>query len=438
VVELSDIKEKKARVSVVGLGYVGLPLAVSVAEAGFRTYGVDTDAGFVSELSDSEGEINGISSDRLRKLHDEGRISFSDDYSEVESSEVIVISVPTPLNKYREPDMDYVDESLRGVAGYLDGGEIVIIESTLYPRATEDEIVPLLENETGLTPGEDFYLVFSPERVDPGNKDYSLTDIPKVVGPISEKGGELAEEFYRAVLSSEVHLVSSPRVAEMEKLLENVYRNVNIALVNEMDSICEEMDIDIWETIEAASTKPYGFQPFFPGPGVGGHCIPVDPFFVSWKAKEKGTDARFVELAGQINRNRPNYVVNKLGDLLNEREKSLKGSEVLLLGMAYKRDISDVRNSPGIRVAEILLGKGAEVRYSDPHVKEVDLENSPEKLQSDALSSDLLSDADAVIIVTDHSDFDYDMIVRNSELVLDTRNATKNLDGFGGGKVVRI
>ncbi|MEF8726183.1 MAG: nucleotide sugar dehydrogenase [Candidatus Bipolaricaulota bacterium] len=438
MVSLDKINEKRARVSVIGLGYVGLPLSVSVAEAGINTVGIDKNQGLVERLGKKGGTANGISATKLDRLKKEDKLAFSSDYSALESSDITVISVPTPLNQYREPDMSHIRESLKGISPYLERGNLVIVESTLYPRATEDEVGPLIEEETDLTPGEDFYLVFSPERIDPGNKDYSLTDVPKVVGPTSKKGGRLAEEFYRTVLDSEVHTVSSPRVAEMEKLLENIYRNVNIALVNELDTICEEMDIDIWETIEAASTKPYGFQPFYPGPGVGGHCIPVDPFFVNWKAKEENSGARFIELAGQINRNRPRYVVSKLMDLLNEREKSLKGSKVLLLGMAYKKDIGDTRNSPGLKIAEILIEKGSEVKYNDPYVEEVDIGQEEVSLVSVDLDLNLLKTVDSVVIVTDHSDYDYDWLVENSGLVLDTRNATAGLDGAKGNKVVKI
>ncbi|MBS3766125.1 nucleotide sugar dehydrogenase [Candidatus Bipolaricaulota bacterium] len=438
MVSLDQINEKRARVSVIGLGYVGLPLSVSVAEAGINTIGIDNNQALVNRLNKGGETANGISATKLDHLKKDDRLTFTSDYSALESSDITVISVPTPLNQYRGPDMSHIRESLKGISPYLERGNLVIVESTLYPRATEDEVGPLLEQETGLTPGEDFYLVFSPERIDPGNKEYTLIDVPKVVGSISKKGGRLAEEFYRTVLDSEVHTVSSPRVAEMEKLLENIYRNVNIALVNELDTICEEMDIDIWETIEAASTKPYGFQPFYPGPGVGGHCIPVDPFFVNWKAKEEDSGARFIELAGQINRNRPRYVVSKLMDLLNEREKSLKGSKVLLLGMAYKKDIGDTRNSPGLKIAEILIEKGAEVKYNDPYVEEVDIGREEVSLTSVNLDLNLLKTVDSVVIVTDHSDYDYDWLVENSGLILDTRNATAGLDGPKGGEVVRI
>jgi len=341
---------------------------------------------------------------------------------------VLLVTVPTPLDEFREPDMSYVRRSLRGISPFINKGDMVILESTLYPRATEDEVAPLLEDETDLVPGEDFHLVFSPERVDPGNKNYGLQNVPKVVGGVSKEGTKLAKEFYETVLDSEVYTVSSPRVAEMEKLLENIYRNVNIALVNELANLCEEMDIDIWETIEAASTKPYGFQPFYPGPGVGGHCIPVDPFFVSWKAREYGADARFIELAGRINRNRPGYVAKRVSEALNEAEKSLQSSSVLVLGVAYKKNISDVRNSPALEIIRELRHRGADVSYSDPHVDRLGLENG-QVLESRELEQELLRKVDVVVIVTDHTDFDYKFIVEEASLVLDTRNATGDISG---------
>lgn len=425
---LDEVRSRDVKVSVIGLGYVGLPLAVAVAASDYATTGIDIDQKTLAGLEEPSGQVNGIEGEQIKELLNPGKLELSGDYSAAEDSGVLLVTVPTPLDEFREPDMSYVKRSLRGISPFINNGDMVILESTLYPRATEDEVAPLLENETDLVPGEDFYLVFSPERVDPGNKNYNLQNVPKVVGGVSKEGTKLAKEFYQTVLDSEVHTVSSPRVAEMEKLLENIYRNVNIALVNELANLCEEMDIDIWETIEAASTKPYGFQPFYPGPGVGGHCIPVDPFFVSWKAREYGTDARFIELAGRINRNRPVYVAKRVSEALNEAEKSLQSSSVLVLGVAYKKDISDVRNSPALEIIREHRHKGADVSYSDPHVDRLGLENG-QVLESRELDEELLHQVDVVVIVTDHTDFDYEFIVEEASLVLDTRNATGDLTG---------
>ena len=425
---LDEVRSREVKVSVIGLGYVGLPLAVAVAGSDYNTTGIDIDQKTLAGLEEPSGQVNGIEGEQIKKLLDPGKLELSGDYSAAEDSGVLLVTVPTPLDEFREPDMSYVRRSLRGISPFINKGDMVILESTLYPRATEDEVAPLLEDETDLVPGEDFHLVFSPERVDPGNKNYGLQNVPKVVGGVSKEGTKLAKEFYETVLDSEVYTVSSPRVAEMEKLLENIYRNVNIALVNELANLCEEMDIDIWETIEAASTKPYGFQPFYPGPGVGGHCIPVDPFFVSWKAREYGADARFIELAGRINRNRPGYVAKRVSEALNEAEKSLQSSSVLVLGVAYKKNISDVRNSPALEIIRELRHRGADVSYSDPHVDRLGLENG-QVLESRELEQELLRKVDVVVIVTDHTDFDYKFIVEEASLVLDTRNATGDISG---------
>jgi UDP-N-acetyl-D-glucosamine dehydrogenase len=417
------ILSRQVRVGVVGLGYVGLPLAKLFLSKGFGVTGFDIDPKKVSLLNQGKSYIRHISAGELRRFLKEKLFSATVDFSKLRDVDAIIICVPTPLDSHKNPDLSYVLGTTEVIARYLRKGQLVVLESTTYPGTTEEEMLPILERR-GLRGGRDFFLAFSPEREDPGNKDYSTETIPKVIGGLTPQCRRLAGLLYGQIVVRTV-IVSSPRVAEAVKLLENIFRSVNIALVNELKIILERLGIDVWEVIQAASTKPFGFMPFYPGPGYGGHCIPVDPFYLTWKAKEVDYQTKFIELAGEINTRMPYYVVDKTVEALNDRGKSIRGARVMVLGIAYKKDIDDQRESPALKIISILREKGARVDYNDPYVPRSTghREYPGLDLRSVPLTARRLKSSDAVIIATDHSAYDYKWIVRQAPLVVDTRNA---------------
>ena len=415
------IEGRAARVGILGLGYVGLPLAAEFARSGFEVTGIDPDPAKVEKLRAGESYIDDVSSSELAPLVKQGRLRVSSDFAELAGLDTVDICVPTPLRKTKDPDLSYILSAVEQIQKYLHRGMLVILESTTYPGTTEEFILPRLA-ETGLKVGEDFFLCFSPERVDPGNRNFHTRNIPKVVGGITPACVELGALFYSQAMETVVP-VSSTRVAEMVKLLENTFRSINIGLANEMALLCDRMKIDVWEVIEAAATKPFGFMPFYPGPGLGGHCIPVDPFYLSWKAKMDGAEAHFIELAGRINGAMPHFVAQKVQGALNERNRSVKGSRIHLLGVAYKRDVNDTRESPALDLLVLLERLGARLSYSDPHVPKLSIEN----LVLESLPViPACAEADCVVLVTDHSGFDYAAIADRSRLIVDTRNAFHN------------
>ena len=428
---VARIASGEARAGVVGLGYVGLPLAVEFAESGLVTTGIDVDAGKVEQLNAGRSYVLDVPSKRVAALVDAGRLAATTDFSVVAALDTINVCVPTPLRKTREPDLSFVVDALGRIAEHMHAGQLLILESTTYPGTTEELVVPTLR-EAGFEPGRDVEVAFSPERTDPGNVEFTTRNIPKVVGGMTERANEAASALYGRCIDRVVP-VSSPRVAELVKLLENTFRNVNIALVNELAMMCGQLDIDVWEVIDAAATKPFGFMPFYPGPGLGGHCIPIDPQYLTWKARAEGFEARFIELASQINAQKPAYIVERIADALNEREIALKSSTVLALGVAYKRDIDDVRESPALDVMELLAEKGADVRFADPMVATVRV--GERELVAVELSEDALKEADATILLTDHSAFDYGWIAETARLIIDTRNAFK---GVAGSNIIRV
>ncbi len=418
------------KVGVVGLGYVGLPLAVEVCRAGYRCLGVDVDPVRVEMLLRGESPILDVPSEEVARYRGEGKFEVSRDYEGLRSCQVVIICVPTPLRKTKDPDVSYVLDAARRLKEVLSSGMLVILESTVYPGATEELVGETLE-ETGLRVGRDFHLAFSPERVDPGNRLFPLRAIPKVVGGVTPECGERAVAFYSTIFDRVVP-VASAREAEMVKLLENIFRAVNIGLVNELAVAAHKMGINIWSVIEAAATKPFGFMPFYPGPGLGGHCIPIDPFYLTWKAKVFGAETAFIELAGRVNSSMPRYVVERAAELLNQQGKPIRGSRFLLLGVAYKREVSDTRESPALDIMELLVERGGEVEYHDPYVPEVrfgEPGRPPRVWRSVELTSEALARADLVLIVTDHSFYDWDFVVRHARLVFDTRNATRRVTG---------
>jgi len=429
----SKIEKKQARVAVIGMGYVGLPLALLYCEQGFSVTGFDIDERKVSKLNAGGSYIFRITVPEIQRARSQG-LTATSDYAKLDQMDAVIICVPTPLNEYHEPDLSYITGTAQSIAPHLKPGHLVILESTTYPGTTEEVLIPILEkgNKQGLkaargedADGKSFFVAFSPEREDPGNTTVARRDIPKVVGGLNPAASELAGALYGAIFNRTVP-VSSPAVAEMTKLLENIYRCVNIALVNELKLLCLRMGIDIWEVIEAASTKPFGFHPFYPGPGLGGHCIPVDPFYLSWKAKEWDFHTRFIELAGEINSNMPYHVLESVGRALNQHKKALNGSKVLILGVAYKKDIDDLRESPALTIIELMQKEGAVVSYNDPYFPEVGRGRKYD-LQMKCAPLDNLGQYDCVLIVTDHSDYDYERIVRDSKLVVDTRKATRGI-----------
>jgi len=429
----NKIEKHEARVAIIGMGYVGLPLALLYTEQKLRVTGFDIDQHKVDTLNAGGSYIFRITPDEIRAAREKG-LSATSDYSKLTEMDAVIICVPTPLNEYHEPDLSYITNTGHAIAPHLRAGHLVILESTTYPGTTEEVLIPILEKENklglkaaraGQSSEHEFYVAFSPEREDPGNTSVARRDIPKVVGGLDPQASDLAAALYGTIFKRVVP-VSSPAAAEMTKLLENIYRCVNIALVNELKLLSLRMGLDIWEVIEAASTKPFGFQPFYPGPGLGGHCIPVDPFYLSWKAKEWDFRTRFIELAGEINISMPYHVIGSVVGALNRQKKSLNGSQVLVLGVAYKRDIDDLRESPSLTIIELLQKEGAQVSYHDPYFPTIGRGRKYD-LQMTRASLDDLSKYDCVLIVTDHSDYDYAKIVRESQLVVDTRNATKGI-----------
>jgi len=427
------IQQREARVGIIGLGYVGLPLALLYSEKKFKVTGFDIDTRKVDTLAKGGSYIYRITSEEIQAAQAEGFAATSN-YSQLMEMDAIIICVPTPLDEYHEPDLSFITTTTHSIAPHLRAGQLVVLESTTYPGTTEEVMVPILEGENkaglkaarnGVFTGKEFFVAFSPEREDPGNTTVARPDIPKVVGGLDPQASELARALYGSIFNRTVP-VSSPAAAEMTKLLENIYRCVNIALVNELKLLCLRMGIDIWEVIEAASTKPFGFHPFYPGPGLGGHCIPVDPFYLSWKAKEWDFRTRFIELAGEINTNMPYHVLASVSGALNTRKKSVNGARVLVLGVAYKKDIDDLRESPSLTIIELLQRDGAQVSYHDPYFpfigkgRKYDLQMTRAELKD-------LGQYDCVLIVTDHSDYDYKRIVQESQLVVDTRNATRGI-----------
>lgn len=429
---IQRIKTKQAKIGIMGLGYVGLPLVIEFCKAGFQVIGFDVDNEKVELLKHGKSYIKHINSSLI--THHASLFTPTNDFSRLSEMDCIIICVPTPLNKYREPDMSYVFNTTKTIAQYLRRGQLIVLESTTYPGTTDEDMRGILE-ESGLKAGEDFYLAFSPEREDPNNKDFSTNTIPKVVGGYTKNCLKIAKTLYDQIMVKTVP-VSSTRVAEATKLLENIYRSVNIALVNELKMLFDRMGIDIWEVIEAAKTKPFGFQAFYPGPGLGGHCIPIDPFYLTWKAREYDFSTRFIELAGEINTNMPYYVVQKTMEALNENGKSIKGARILILGLAYKKDVDDPRESPSFRLIELLEEKGALVDYNDPYVSKVPKmrRHKIEKISIE-LTSDNLAKYDCVIIATDHSDYSAAFIIENSNLIIDTRNLIGK-SGIKSNKVI--
>jgi UDP-N-acetyl-D-glucosamine dehydrogenase len=424
------IRARRARVGIVGLGYVGLPLAVEFARAGFSVTGIDVSRAKTEQVNRGDSYVGDVPSEVLRPLVESGNLRATTDFSVVLDLDTINICVPTPLRKTKDPDMSYIVSACQEIAGHFHPGLLVILESTTYPGTTDELVLPMLA-KSGLQVGQDFFLCFSPERVDPGNPQYQTANIPKVVGGVTPACTEMGRLFYAQALERVVP-VSSTQVAEMVKLLENTFRMINIGLANEIALMCDRMGVNVWEVIDAAATKPFGFMPFYPGPGLGGHCIPIDPFYLSWKTKQAGIEARFIELAGYVNGQMPHFVLSKVQNALNEAAKPLKGSRVHVMGVAYKRNIDDVRESPALDLLLLLRQRGAVVSYSDPYVPMLALDGID--LQAESLA-DGAAKADCVVIVTDHAVFDYQAMVKQARLIVDTRNALK---GLTSEKIVRL
>ncbi|WP_028776628.1 nucleotide sugar dehydrogenase [Shimazuella kribbensis] len=421
---LEKIESKTAVIGVVGLGYVGLPLAVEKAKAGYKVIGFDVQQKRVDMVNDGINYIGDVVDDELKQIIHSGQLTATVDYSKIQEVDAVAICVPTPLDKYQQPDTTYVEASGKEIAKYLHPNMLVVLESTTYPGTTEEVLQPILE-ATGLKVGEDFYLAYSPERVDPGNKTFNTKNTPKVVGGVSALCTKIAAAMYRSVLEGDVHEVSSPKIAEMEKILENTFRNINIGLANEMAILCNKMGIDLWEVIEAAKTKPYGFMAFYPGPGLGGHCIPIDPFYLTWKAREYNYHTRLIEVAGEINNEMPNFVVDRTMKILNRYKKSLSGAKVLVLGVAYKKDIDDFRESPVMEIIKLLESYQSNFELVDPHIPSFRLEGKT--YETVELTEEKLQEADLVLITTDHSAFDYQQIGDHAAAIFDTRNAMKDI-----------
>jgi len=429
----NKIKDKSAMVGIIGLGYVGLPLAVEFARVGFRVIGIDVLEKKVDIVNRGESDIGDVPSEQVKILREANRLEATTDFSRLEEVDCIPICVPTPLNKTKDPDVSYILGAVEQIKNHLHKNQLVVLESTTYPGTTDELIQPILE-KTGLKAGEDFFLAFSPERVDPGNSQYSTANTPKVVGGINKASTEMAKLFYEQIIT-EVVPVSSTKAAEMVKLLENTFRSVNIGLVNEVALMCDRLQIDVWEVIDAAATKPFGFLKFYPGPGLGGHCIPIDPHYLSWKLRSLNYYARFIELAGDINSHMPEYVVELIGRSLNKDKKSIAGSRLLILGISYKKDISDIRESPALDVIRILQSRGAKVSYHDPYVPSVSFDGG--EMKSVSLTENALKKSDCTVIITDHSDLDYKWVVERSRLIVDTRNATKDVK-VGKHKITKL
>ena len=429
------VKEKSAKVGIVGLGYVGLPLAVEFASKGFYVLGIDTDRNKIEKINRGENYIDDIDSEKMRSLVEDGLLEGTTMYGRVGELDIIFICVPTPFTPNKEPDISYINQAAENISAHLRKEQLVILKSTTFPETTEKVVLPILES-TGLKVGKDFYLAFSPERIDPGRQDFTTATTPIIVGGVTKKCTELAT-FSCEQIINEIVAVSSPRVAEMAKLLENIFRSVNIALVNELAQLCERMgNIDIWEVVEAAATKPFGFMPFYPGPGIGGHCILVDPYYLSWKAKEYDFHSDFIELAARTNENMPYYVFDLIIRSLSLNGIQIKTGHLLFLGVAFKKNVDDIRNSPALKIMELLLQRGAQhLTFNDPHVNEVRLNGTV--MTSQELTDKLISQVDCVIITTDHSKYDFENIVKHANLIIDTRNATKSVQN-AGGKIIRL
>lgn len=418
---MRKITERSAHISVIGLGYVGLPLAIEFAHAGYRVTGIDTDPDKVAGINAGQSHVQDISDAELRQVVGQGKLQATNDFAVLSNVDTVSICVPTPLGKTKDPDISYIVAATRAICERLHSGQLIVLESTTYPGTTDEVILPQMQ-ATALQLGKDFFLAFSPERIDPGNKTYHLKNTPKIIGGVTAKCTRVAKHLYQQIIDTVVPM-SSSRAAEMVKLLENTFRAVNIGLVNEVALMCARLGLDVWEVIDAAATKPFGFMPFYPGPGLGGHCIPLDPHYLAWKLKTLDYRARFVELADDINTNMPHYVVDRVSDVLNEVRKSLKGSKVLVLGIAYKPDTNDLRESPALEVIRLLQAKGSEVVFHDPFIAEVDIPG----LQYTDLNGRMLNWADCVVITTNHSIYDYQWIVAQAKLVVDTRNATREV-----------
>jgi UDP-N-acetyl-D-glucosamine dehydrogenase len=427
------IRDRTATVVVIGLGYVGLPLAAALAGAGFRVRGLEVDAERVAAVNRGTSYIDDVPGSLLADFVAKDALRATNDPSVVAEADAVLICVPTPLTKAKQPDLSYVTAAIHQIAPHVRAGQLIVVESTTYPGTTVEVVKPTLER-SGLTAGEDFHLAFAPERLDPGNKSRSISSVPKIVGGLTARCTEIACQLYQPI-TTRVVPVSSPTVAEMVKVYENVFRNVNIALVNELALLCDRMGLNVWEIIDAAATKPYGFMPFYPGPGVGGHCIPVDPYYLAAKAREYDFHVRFIELAATVNDSMPYYVLSRSTAALGEIGKTLTGAKTLVLGVAYKKDISDPRESPSLKIMELLEKRGAHVLYHDPHVPQVTLVNPGGTIESTPLTDDVLASVDCVIIATDHSDVDYDRVVNSARLVIDTRNVLRN---HRNGRVVRL
>jgi UDP-N-acetyl-D-glucosamine dehydrogenase len=443
---LKKINRKSAKVCVIGLGYVGLPLAIEFAKSGFVVTGIEVDKVKVKKLRQGQSYVDDVDAQEVEDLIRKGRLQATTDFRLLKEMDAVSICVPTPLRKTKDPDISYILAATREIKKHLHKNQLVVLESTTYPGTTDELVLPELK-ENGLKVGRDFFLAFSPERVDPGNKVYTTKNTPKVIGGVTPQCTEIAVALYQQAIEKVIP-VSSTRSAEMVKLLENTFRAINIGLANEVAIMCDRLGINVWEVIEAAATKPFGFMPFYPGPGLGGHCIPIDPLYLSWKLKALNYNARFIELASEINTSMPYHVVNKVTDTLNRQKKSVNGSKILILGVAYKRDVEDVRESPALDIIELLKGKGAEVSYSDPHVPvlmledgkslaSVDLFFKPSPSAPSRVSPKTSEEFDCIIIVTNHSNFDYETVVDQGKLVVDTRNATRHVQ-HGRAKIVRL
>jgi len=437
---LNKIENKTAIVGIIGLGYVGLPLALEFAKKGFRVVGFDLDERKSKFIAEGKSYIKHIASERIHEVVSSGKFSATTDFGQLPQVDAIIICVPTPLDEHREPDMSFIISSAKTVAQYFRKGQLVVLESSTYPGTTEEILLPLLEdsqpNKEKLIVGEDFYLAFSPEREDPNNPNYSTATIPKVIGGMTPNCLTVTQALYNQVIVKTV-AVSSPKAAEATKLLENIYRSINIALVNELKLVFDRMGIDVWEVIEAAKTKPFGFQAFYPGPGLGGHCIPIDPFYLTWKAREYDINTKFIELAGEINTFMPYYVVEKTTDALNKQKKSLNGSKVLILGASYKKDIDDMRESPSLKLIEILRERGCIVDYNDPYVPKLPKTRKYDyDMDSVPLTKENIQKYDVLLLSTDHSNYDYQLIAANAQLIVDTRNAFGK-NGIVNEKIVK-
>jgi UDP-N-acetyl-D-glucosamine dehydrogenase len=428
---LDKIRSRKARTGVIGLGYVGLPLAIEFAHAGFKAVGIDVDQRKVEAVNGGTSYIVDTADEEIASLVATGRLAATTDFNVIAECDTINICVPTPLRKTKDPDMTYILAAVAEIKKYIRPGQLVILESTTYPGTTDEVVLPALE-ESGLKVGQDFFLAFSPERIDPGNKQYQTRNIPKVVGGVTAQCTQVAKTLYEQSIDSVVP-VSSTRVAEMVKLLENTFRSVNIGLVNELALMSAKLHINVWEVIDAAATKPFGFMPFYPGPGLGGHCIPIDPFYLGWKAKMNGFEPRFIELAGQINESMPKFVVDKVTDALNDDGKAVRNARVHVLGVAYKRDVNDVRESPALHVIKMLLDKGAKVTYSDPFAPSIREDGM--EMSHVPVREALEAGTDCVVLLTDHSAFNYPEIVHLAPMIIDTRNALRD---FIGGNIIRL